>query len=54
MSTSPEKIVTANKILWDEIQAFDSPDYFTDEELEISKSTLQHREILREKKPPIG
>jgi zinc protease len=46
MSTSPEKIVTANKILWDEIQAFDSPDYFTDEELEISKSTLQHREIF--------
>lgn len=46
MTTAPEKIVPALKVLWEEIQAMDSPDYFTDEELEISKSTLQHREVF--------
>lgn len=41
IATSPEKTEAAMKVLWDEIQAFDSPDYFTDEELETAKAILR-------------
>lgn len=41
VATSPEKAREALKTLWTEIQAFDSPDYFTDEELETAKAILR-------------
>ncbi len=41
ISTSPEKVRQAMKVLWEEIQAFDSPDYFSDEELETAKAILR-------------
>ena len=40
ISTTPEKAKEAMKVLWEEIQAFDDPDYVTDEELETAKSIL--------------
>ncbi len=39
--TVPEKAKQALDALWGEIQQFDSPDYFTDEELETAKATLR-------------
>ena len=41
MATSEEKVKKAMDVLWQEIQAFDSPDYFTDEELETAKAYLR-------------
>ncbi|MGE3801228.1 MAG: M16 family metallopeptidase, partial [Candidatus Kapaibacterium sp.] len=41
IGTTEEKAKQAMKVLWDEIQAFDSPDYFTDEELETAKAYLR-------------
>lgn len=41
VTTTPENIEKARRALWNEIQAFDSPDYFTDEELETSKTHLR-------------
>ncbi len=40
ISTTPEKAEEAMKVLWEEIQAFDDPDYVTDEELETAKAIL--------------
>ena len=37
---APENIKKLQEALWEEIQAFDSPDYFTDEELETAKAIL--------------
>ncbi len=39
--TTPDKIRPALDALWNEIQDFDSPDYFTDEELETAKAILR-------------
>lgn len=41
IATNPEKTKEAMNVLWNEIQAFDSPDYFTDEELETAKAILR-------------
>ena len=41
IATTEEKAKEAMDVLWDEIQAFDSPDYFTDEELETAKAYLR-------------
>lgn len=41
VSTTPDKAKEAMKALWDEIQAFDSPDYFSDDELETAKAILR-------------
>ena len=41
ITTSPDKTREAMKVLWEEIQAFDSPDYFSDEELETAKAILR-------------
>lgn len=41
ISTTPDKLRKGMEALWDEIQAFDSPDYFTDEELATSKEVLR-------------
>lgn len=41
VSCKPENIRRALDAVWQEIQAFDSPDYFTDEELETSKQRLR-------------
>ncbi len=43
--TTPEQARKALDVLWDEIQAFDSPDYFTDEELATAKQTLRMRAL---------
>jgi zinc protease len=45
VSSTPEKIRPAMEALWNEIQSFDSPDYFTDEELETAKATLRMRAL---------
>jgi zinc protease len=45
VTTTPEKTKTAMDALWTEIQKFDSPDYFTDEELETAKATLRMRSL---------
>lgn len=39
--TTPDKIKPAMDALWTEIQNLDSPDYFTDEELETAKAILR-------------
>jgi zinc protease len=39
--TTPEKTREALNALWSEIQELDSPDYFTDEELETAKQILR-------------
>jgi len=41
VTTTSGRIEEARRALWEEIQAFDSPDYFTDEELESSKTHLR-------------
>lgn len=41
VTTGPEKAREALDALWKEVQAFDSPDYFTDEELETAKAILR-------------
>ena len=41
IASTEEKVKEAMKVLWNEIQAFDSPDYFTDEELETAKAYLR-------------
>jgi zinc protease len=43
--TTPEQTTRALQMLWDEIQLFDSPDYFTDDELETAKSILRVRAL---------
>jgi zinc protease len=45
VTTSPEKTTEAMNALWEEIQKFDSPDYFTDEELATAKATLRMRSL---------
>ncbi len=45
VSCKPENIRRALDAVWTEIQAFDSPDYFTDEELETSKQALRMRAL---------
>ena len=44
--TSPEKAKAAVKAVYDEINQWASPNYFTDEELEASKATLQARDLF--------
>lgn len=43
--TAPENTRKAIDALWSEIQAFDSPDYFTDEELETAKAIMRVRHL---------
>lgn len=45
VSCKPENIRRALDAVWTEIQDFDSPDYFTDEELETSKQALRMRAL---------
>jgi zinc protease len=41
----PENTRPAMEALWKEVQSFDSPDYFTDEEMETAKATLRMRAL---------
>lgn len=41
----PENTLTGLRALWEEVQAFDSPDYFTDEELATAKEILRMRAL---------
>jgi zinc protease len=43
--TTPENTMKGLQTLWSEVQAFDSPDYFTDEELETAKAILRMRAL---------
>ncbi|MBS1913107.1 MAG: insulinase family protein [Bacteroidetes bacterium] len=45
IATTPENTMQGQRALWDEIQAFDSPDYFTDEELATAKQILRMRAL---------
>ncbi|HSU25600.1 MAG TPA: insulinase family protein, partial [Pyrinomonadaceae bacterium] len=46
MVTTPDKAKAATKALYDEIGQWASPNYFSDEELEASKATLQSRDLF--------
>lgn len=45
IATKPENTMQGLRALWDEIEAFDSPDYFTDEELATAKAILRMRAL---------
>ncbi|MBK9709679.1 MAG: hypothetical protein IPO77_22620 [Acidobacteria bacterium] len=49
--TTPEKLKDAIKAINIQIELFDSPDYFTDEELESAKTLLDVEEIYGREKP---
>jgi zinc protease len=44
--TTPEKAKAAVKAVYDEVALWSSPTYFSDEELEASKATLQSRDLF--------
>ena len=46
MVTTPDKVKAATKAVYDEISQWASPNYFSDEELEASKATLQSRDLF--------
>ena len=50
MITSPEKAKAALEALHAEIERFDDPDYYTDEELENSKTLLEAEDLFRREK----
>jgi len=49
--TTPEKAKTALKAAYDEIAQFTRPDYYTDEELENSKTILESTDLFDREKP---
>lgn len=49
--TTPEKLKEALKVINSQIAQFDSPNYFTDEELESAKTLLDVNEIYDREKP---
>jgi zinc protease len=46
MVTTPDKAKAALKAVYAEIEQFDKPDYFTDEELESAKTILEARDLF--------
>jgi zinc protease len=46
MVTTPDKAKAALKALYTEIEQFDKPNYFTDEELESAKTILESRDLF--------
>ena len=48
--TTPEKAKAAIKAVYAELAQFDKPDYFTDEELESAKTTLESRDLFEREK----
>jgi zinc protease len=48
--TTPDKAKAALKTAYAEIAQFDKPDYFTDEELENAKTTLESRDLFDREK----
>ncbi|HTK37727.1 MAG TPA: pitrilysin family protein [Pyrinomonadaceae bacterium] len=49
--TTPDKAKAALKALYEEIAQFGSPNYFTNEELESSKTTLEANDLYDREKP---
>ena len=49
--TTPDKARAALKAVYDEIALWASPNYFSDEELEASKATLQSRDLFEREEP---
>lgn len=49
--TTPEKAKAALAAIYDEIDRFDKPDYFTDEELVSAKTILYSRDLFEREKP---
>lgn len=50
LTTSPEKAKAAIKAVYTEINAFTSPAYFTDEELESAKTILENNDLFEREK----
>jgi len=50
MVTTPEKAKNAVKALYSEIEKFDKPDYYTDEELENAKTLLEADDLYSREK----
>jgi zinc protease len=50
LTTSPEKAKAAIKAVYAEINAFNSPTYFTDEELESAKTILENNDLFDREK----
>ncbi len=45
--TTPEHLEETMKVFWRELQKFDDPNYFTDEELETAKNVLRTQTLMR-------
>ena len=50
ITTTPEKLAEAMRIFWQQINKFDDPNYFTEEDLETAKAVLRNRIILDSEK----
>jgi zinc protease len=46
ITTTPEKLAESMRIFWQQINKFDDPNYFTEEELETAKAVLRNRIIM--------
>jgi zinc protease len=49
--TSPEKAKEALKVAYEQIAQFDKPDYYSNQELENSKTLLESRDLFEREKP---
>jgi zinc protease len=45
--TTPDKLNDVMKIFWDQVDKFDDPNYFSDEELETAKAVLRTTTLYR-------
>ncbi|MFH3651730.1 hypothetical protein WAH63_21720, partial [Acinetobacter baumannii] len=50
LTTSPGKAKAAIKAVYAEIDAFTSPNYYTDEELESAKTILENNDLFEREK----
>ncbi len=49
--TSPKKAKEALKVAYEQIEKFDKPDYYSNQELENSKTLLESRDLFEREKP---
>lgn len=50
ITTTPEKLTETMRTFWQQINKFDDPNYFTEEDLETAKAVLRNRIILDSEK----
>lgn len=50
ITTTPEKLAETMRTFWQQINKFDDPNYFTEEDLETAKAVLRNRIILDSEK----